>query len=87
LIVGFRGVAQDSRCPVDVTCVWAGDAELRVPVTIEKMAWTSLVLHTTMEPRSAKFRDYTITVVGLKPEPRAGQSIPRDGYTVTLRVE
>jgi hypothetical protein len=40
-----------------------------------------------MEPRSAKFRDYTITVVGLKPEPRQGQSIPKDGYTVTLRVE
>jgi len=87
LVVGFRGVATDSRCPVDVVCAWAGDAEMRVPVTIGRMAWTSLALHTTLEPRSAKFRDYTITVVGLRPEPRSGQTISPERYVVTLRVE
>src|SRR5688500_12293320 len=75
LLVGFRGVAADSRCPVNVTCVWAGDAELRIQVTIGRMAWTSLALHTGVEPRSARFREHTITVVGLKPEPRANESL------------
>ncbi len=87
LLVGFRGVGQDSRCPVNVNCVWSGDAALLVPVTIGRMAWTSLDLHTHVDPRSARFRDYTITVVGLQPDPRAGESIPGDRYVVTLRVE
>jgi hypothetical protein len=87
LLIGFRGVAQDSRCPVDVTCVWAGDAQVHVPVTIGRMAWTSLELHTNLEPRSGRFRDYTVTVVGLKPEPREGQRIPNENYVITLRVE
>ena len=87
LLVGFRGVAQDSRCPSDVACVWAGDALVRVPVTIGRMAWTPLDLHTNVEPRSATFREYTISVVGLRPNPRSGERIPAGNYVVTLRVE
>jgi hypothetical protein len=87
LLVGFRGVTQDSRCPSDVACVWAGDAAVRVPVTIGRMAWTSLDLHTNVDPRSATFREYTITVVELRPHPRSGERIPPNNYVVTLRVE
>ena len=28
----LKGVADDSRCPVDVTCVWEGDAKVSVEV-------------------------------------------------------
>lgn len=87
LQIGFQGVTQDSRCPVDVTCVWAGDAALRVHATIAKMAWTPFTLHTNLEPRSTKFRDYTITVVGLKPDPRSDEEISTRNYVVTLRVD
>jgi hypothetical protein len=87
LLVGFRGVAQDSRCPVDVTCVWSGDAQLQVAVTVGRMAWSSLELHTHVEPRSARFREHTISVLGLTPEPRENRPIARQDYVVTLRVE
>lgn len=87
LLIGFRGVAADSRCPVNVTCVWAGDAELRIQATIGRMAWTSLALHTGVEPRSARFREHTVTVVGLRPDPRANEDISTRNYVVTLRVE
>jgi hypothetical protein len=87
LLVGFRGVAADSRCPVNVQCVWAGDAELRIQVTVGRMAWTDLTVHTGVEPRSARFREHTITAVGLKPETRAGSAIPKESYVVTLKVE
>ena len=87
LLVGFRGVASDSRCAVDVQCVWAGDAELRIPVTASRTEWTSLALHTGIEPRSATFRNYRITVVDLKPAPRSTQRIDNSNYVVTLRVE
>jgi hypothetical protein len=87
LVVGFRGVASDSRCAVDVQCVWAGDAEVRIPVTASRSDWTSLALHTTLEPKSATFRNYRITVVGLNPAPRSTARIDSNNYVVTLRVE
>jgi hypothetical protein len=87
LLIGFRGVTADSRCPSDVTCVWAGDGEVEVLATVGRMAWTSFALHTGVEPRTATFRDFTITVVDLKPTPRSGQKIPPGDYVVTLRVQ
>jgi hypothetical protein len=87
LLVGFRGVGTDSRCPTDVQCVWSGDAALNIAVTIGRMAWTSLQLHTDVEPRSATFRDYTITVVSLRPAPHSESRIRPQDYVVTLRVE
>jgi len=87
LLVGFRGVASDSRCPTDVQCVWAGDAEARVPVTVGNADWTTLVLHTTLDPHSATFRTYKITLVELKPSPRSTQKIGSNDYVATLRVE
>ena len=87
LLVGFRGVASDSRCAVDVQCVWAGDAEVRIPVTASRADWTSLALHTGIEPRSGTFRNYRITVLGLTPAPRSTQRIDNNSYVVTLRVE
>lgn len=87
LLVGFRGVGTDSRCPTDVTCVWSGDAELNLAATVGRMAWTSLELHTDVEPRSATFQEYTITVVGLRPAPVSTERIRPQNYVVTLRVE
>jgi hypothetical protein len=86
LLVGFRGVNNDSRCAVDVQCVWAGDAELKIPVTTGT-DWTTLTLHTGLEPRSGTYRSWKITVVELKPAPRSTQRIQSGDYVVTLRVE
>jgi hypothetical protein len=87
LLVGFRGIATDSRCPIDVVCVWQGDAEARVPVTIGRRAWTALALHTGIEPHSAVFEGYTVTLVSVAPAPRSDQRISPDRYVATLRVE
>ena len=87
LLIGFRGVANDSRCAVDVQCVWAGDAEARISATTRGAQWTPLVLHTGVEPRSAEFQGRRITLVELKPAPRSGARIPNENYVVTLRVE
>jgi hypothetical protein len=87
LLVGFRGVASDSRCAVDVQCVWAGDAEVRIQATATRADWTSLALHTGVEPRTGTFRNWRITVVDLKPAPRSTTRIDPGNYVVTLRVE
>jgi hypothetical protein len=85
--VFFRGVASDSRCPSDATCVWAGDAALRVRAAVGRTDWTPFDLHTNLDPRSARIGGHTITVVGLSPTPATGRTIPNERYTVTLRVD
>ena len=87
LQIAFRAVSQDSRCPTDVTCVWAGDATIRIDAAFARMAWTPLELHTGVDPRSVRFREHTITVVELKPGTRSDQNIPAQNYVVTLRVD
>jgi hypothetical protein len=87
ILVGFRGVASDSRCPTDVTCVWAGDAAVRIRATVGRAEWTPFDLHTNLDPRIASIGGHTISVVGLTPEPVSGSTIASGRYRVTLRVE
>lgn len=87
MLVFFRGVQQDSRCPTDVTCVWEGDAALRIRVAERGGDWTPFDLHTTLDPQTATVGGHTLTVVGLTPTPVSGRTIPNEQYTVTLRVD
>ena len=86
LIVGFRGVRSDSRCPSDVNCVWAGDAEMYIGTTPAGGPWNWSVLHTGVEPMSLRANDLVITVVALDPVPTSGATIPQESYQVSLRV-
>jgi hypothetical protein len=86
LLVGFRGVSSDSRCPTDVQCVWAGDATARIQATVGRMAWTGFDLHSTLEPKAATFRSWEIRLVKVEPSPRSTEGIPPGAYVVTLEV-
>lgn len=87
MLVFFRGVYADSRCPTDVQCVWAGDAGLRIRVAVRGGDWTPFDLHTGIDPQTARVGGHTLTVVGLDPAPVTDRSIPNERYTVTLRVD
>jgi len=82
----FRDVTEDSRCPVDVVCVTAGDAGLDRLVASGGGASESVRLHLYREPRAVSHGGYTVTVVSLQPAPRAGRPIPPDQYRATLSV-
>jgi hypothetical protein len=84
--VAFRRVENDSRCPQDVTCVWAGDALVHLEVAVARTAWLPVMLHTTLEPRRAAQFGYNVELVGLSPQPTSSQAIPAAGYTASLRV-
>ncbi len=86
LLIAFRSVDQDSRCPSDVTCVWSGDAAVRLDITVGRMAWTASVVHTHLTPRTADFRGYTIRLVELSPYPVCTSSIDSREYVATLEV-
>ncbi len=84
--IRFLDVGLDSRCPVDVQCVWAGDALVHLVVRRANGADEVMELHTHLEPRSALIGEYRVTVVDLKPEPHSARSIPQEEYEVQLRV-
>jgi hypothetical protein len=86
LLIGFRGISSDSRCPEDVVCVWAGDAVARIQVTVGRMAWTPYDLHTTLQPHEIEFREWKIRLVGVEPATHSERQIRPDQYIITLEV-
>ena len=90
LRVRLARVASDSRCPVDVTCVWAGNAEVLFEVSAKGgRGKKTLRLNTNASPErpgEGGYRRYTLKLVGLSPQPRSNQKIPAGQYTATLLV-
>ncbi len=85
--VHFAGVSQDSRCPRNAMCVWAGDAvalvDLLAPGDSVRVALHS---NAAAGPASATFHEYVVTLVSLDPLPNAGTPIDSAAYVATLRV-
>jgi hypothetical protein len=86
-IIGFDGVNSDSRCPSDVVCVWAGNAELRITVgpAVGLGPVRLLTLNTNLEPQTSdEVYGLILTVVDLKPVP-VSTGTTKD-YRVTVRI-
>ena len=86
--ITFVEVAQDSRCPSDVDCVWAG----KVQVLIEVHQGTELQQYTlTLPPLEADISvmtlaDYTIELKDVQPYPVSTDPIDSADYEITLEV-
>lgn len=66
--VTFLRLVGDSRCPVGLTCVWEGDAEVEVRVTTAD-GGSDVRLHTTLEPRSVAVGAFVLLLVDVLPHP------------------
>jgi hypothetical protein len=86
LSVRFDQVPEDSRCPSDVVCVWAGNARVHLVLSVERDEEVGLDLNTGLEPRSASALGYRITLEKVQPIPTSGSSIPPADYLAHLRV-
>lgn len=86
----FVRVASDSRCPVDVNCVWAGNAE--VVVEVGGRGWRgkrTLRLNTNASPErpgEGQYGRYTLKLEGLSPQPQSKRQIKAGQYTATLLI-
>lgn len=69
LTVKFISVIEDSRCPADAKCVWAGNAKIQISVRSGKRAAKTLELNSTLKPQSIVYEGYEITFVDLNPKP------------------
>lgn len=86
LRIAFREVAEDSRCPIGVECVWEGNGE--VVLALSRSGGTSgvVTLNTATEPRSTAFDGFEIRLLELVPYPVYGESIERGAYIVRIEV-
>ena len=81
--VRFTSVRSDSRCPVDVNCIHAGSAQVRITVVCGE-SQRDHELQTGGAP--VHDDDVTIALVNLQPYPHSTRATdPRD-YRATLRV-
>jgi hypothetical protein len=86
LRISVDKVAEDSRCPLDVQCVWEGDAA--VSVVIGDPATRSYQLHTSGRfAREVTHGAYQVTLVRLDPAPRSSVPLSPGDYRATLRVD
>ncbi|PKL82027.1 MAG: hypothetical protein CVV24_12220 [Ignavibacteriae bacterium HGW-Ignavibacteriae-3] len=85
IILKFEGVGADSRCGVDVVCVWAGDGEVFLKVSANNSS-QRYTLHTNLDPREISVNGYVIQLVNLFPAPRSDRRINQQDYNIDLRI-
>lgn len=79
--VRFLSVVEDSRCPKDTTCVWAGQVTILIDGVKGHMRPTDL-----REGASMSIDQYQVTLVRVEPQPVSTAKIAPQDYRVTLRV-
>ncbi len=65
----FLSVEEDSRCPAGTTCIWAGNAKIKVAVSKGKARAQTVELNTGLEPKTATAYGYELSLVDLTPRP------------------
>ena len=87
LRLAVRAVANDSRCPTDVQCVWEGDATVSVQVTSTSAGGASYELHTSGRfARELTHEAYRVTLVRLDPSRRSTAALSASDYRATFVV-
>lgn len=85
--ISFGRVVEDSRCPMDVVCVWEGNAVAELGIRAGMGPTFPLQLSTTLEPRSTEWHGVKVTLLELLPYPKASAPTAPGAYTARVRVE
>ena len=84
--IKFVELVEDSRCPTDTNCIWAGNAKIKVRITKNGRS-KDLEMNTGPDPTEVFFAGYSFRLVGLTPEPRSNIRINRNGYVAKIGVQ
>ncbi len=89
LTIKFTDVTEDSRCPKDAACIWAGQVTVLAKVSKEGKALGNYSL-TRMPgagvPAAIAFDRYVISLAGIDPYPEKERIIGKAEYAATFVV-
>ncbi|HEU0077645.1 MAG TPA: hypothetical protein VFQ76_08360 [Longimicrobiaceae bacterium] len=85
LAIRFLDVTDDSRCPIGMQCVWAGEGVVVLRLAQAGREPAELTLRTTPNKDSGTYEGYRVLLRELDPHPRMGGS-PPETYRATLEV-
>ena len=87
LVIKFKAVLEDSRCPINVVCVWAGNGKVEFEILDIDGQNKTVILNTEEEPRAVTLKGHKLKLISLNPPRIDGVSISSGDYSVTLLVE
>jgi hypothetical protein len=85
--LSFGQVNEDSRCPIDAVCVWAGNAQVELGIRAGMGPTYPLRLNTNLEPRSTVWSGIRITLLDVQPAPKASEPTKPEDYSVKVKLE
>jgi hypothetical protein len=86
LTVAFESVLEEGRCPEGLTCVWAGNAKIKIKLSKKAQKPGAVELNTGVKPKSSSFLNYEIKLVALNPRPKGDKPVEKNEYKATLVV-
>jgi len=81
--ITVNSIGADSRCPVDVKCVWAGT--LVVSVTLTDSARAE-IRNLILNKPPYVFNGHQISIIAVTPERESTKDVKQDEYRITFRV-
>ena len=85
--VRFASVKSDNRCPKDVQCVQAGEANIILSISMNDQDAILIELSTLLDQSTAVFEGYRILLQAVEPIPQSsGGPTPEKDYVVTLVI-
>ena len=81
LQVHFVSVTEDSRCPRDVTCVWAGEVKVLLGIQTPQVASQVEIL----EGGNTVAGAHRVTLIRVEPQPMSTAKIAPHDYRATLK--
>lgn len=89
LELNFTELVQDSRCPSDVTCVWAGEVTVKVQLKQggQLVGVADLTLTGDPAKASAKLGDYQLTLLAVTPYPVSTQARQAADYQIQVQLD
>jgi len=85
LKIRFNGVVADNRCPVEVQCIWQGNAEVEFTFT-KGNQFRTFILNTGIEPASIVLFEFKIQLLHLEPPNSENNPPDQEDYVATLLI-
>ena len=85
ITIKFVSLIEDSRCPIGVNCIQAGNARIKVEIS-NGTNKEIFEINTTMGVKGASFGGYAINLIELTPIPRNNVKINQNSYKAKFSI-